>query len=160
MKKIKKKYLKKIKLIVFDFDGVMTDNTVMVDEKGMEVVRVNRSDGLGVRLLINNGFSCMILSTEKNPVVSKRGEKLGIPVLQGIENKKEALMSYCVQKKIGLDSVFYIGNDLNDLEVMKVVGLRGAPADAFKEIKGIADIIFRSKGGKGIARELASELLQ
>lgn len=160
MKKSKKDLKKQIKLIVFDFDGVMTDNTVMVDENGKEVVRVNRSDGLGVRLLMNNGYPCMILSTEKNPVVSKRGEKLGIPVLQGIDNKKVALVNYCTQQKTDLDSVLYIGNDLNDLEVMKAVGLRGAPADAYKEIKTIADIIFRSKGGKGVVRELASWLLK
>ena len=84
-----------IQLIVYDFDGVMTDNRVYVDQDGREMVRVNRADGLGISGIKKIGIQQIIISTEKNPVVSTRAKKLGIPCLQGIDNKKKALIDYC-----------------------------------------------------------------
>ena len=110
--------LPKFDLLVYDFDGVLTDNTVYVDQNGIETVRVNRADGLAISMLKNEGRTQLILSTETNPVVSKRAEKLGIPVIQGSESKLICLKNYCNAHNINLKNVLYIGNDINDYEVM------------------------------------------
>ena len=100
--------LSNIKLIVYDFDGVMTDNKVYVDQKGNETVRINRADGLGVAEIKKLGIAQLIISTEKNPVVSVRASKIGIPCLQGINNKKDALLDYC--RKNDFDSTTLFGD--------------------------------------------------
>jgi len=144
-----------VQLIVFDFDGVMTDNRVLLCENGLESVVVNRADGLGVKILRELGFPMLILSTETNRVVSVRGQKLQIPVLQNIPDKAEALTKYCAKRHIDMSGVMFIGNDLNDLEVMKLVGIRVVPSDAHPSVKKIADTILLSPGGGGVVRELA-----
>ena len=143
-----------IKLIVYDFDGVMTDNTVSIDQNGVETVRVNRGDGLGVSEIKKLGFSQIIISTEKNPVVNTRATKLGISCLQGINNKKTALIDYCKINDIDLKNVAYVGNDINDKEVMETVGATFCPADAHGSIKGISDYVLKTQGGNGVIREL------
>ena len=149
-----------IKLIVYDFDGVMTDNKVYVDQKGNETVKVNRSDGLGVAEIKKLGIHQIIISTEKNPVVSTRAKKLGIPCLQGIDNKKKALIDYCNNNDIDLRNVAYLGNDINDMEVMEIAGSTFCPADAHENIKGISDIILSENGGNGVIRELFDLLMK
>lgn len=144
-----------IKLIVFDFDGVMTDNRVLVNEKGEEAVWVNRSDGLAVEMIRKMGIPMLILSTETNPIVSVRAKKLNLPVLQAVSNKKEALLDYCNSEKIDLTEVMYVGNDINDLPAMELVGYKVVPSDAYEEVKQISDIVLSSKGGGGVVRELA-----
>ena len=150
--------LNKIKLLVYDFDGVMTDNKVYVDQNGNETVQVNRADGLGVSEIKKLGIVQIIISTEKNPVVSARAKKLGINCLQGIENKKIALMDYCNNNKIDLHNVAYIGNDINDKDVMEIVGITYCPADAHTTIKNISDNILNSRGGNGVIRELLDRI--
>jgi YrbI family 3-deoxy-D-manno-octulosonate 8-phosphate phosphatase len=146
---------KQIALIVFDFDGVMTDNRVIVDESGKESVIVSRADGQGVAILKQKDISMLILSTEKNPVVSKRAEKLAIPVIQSIDKKEAALFEYCTKNEIPTEKVLYVGNDVNDIEAMKLCGKTAVPADAHKSAKDIADIVLKTKGGYGVVRELA-----
>ena len=143
-----------IKLIVYDFDGVMTDNKVYTDSKGNEIVQVNRSDGLGVSEIKKLGINQIIVSTEKNPVVSMRANKLDIPCLQGIDNKMDLLVNYCENNNFDLKNVAYVGNDINDKEVMGVVGKTYCPSDAHESIKTISDHILMSKGGDGVVREL------
>lgn len=145
-------------LIVFDFDGVMTDNRVLVDENGKESVWVNRSDGIGVQMIRQMGIRMVIISTETNCVVRMRAEKLKLEVIQAVENKAEALMNYCNTKAIKLDNVMYVGNDINDLPAIKLAGVKAVPNDAYKEVKDIADIILETKGGYGVVRELATLL--
>ena len=152
--------LNNIILIVYDFDGVMTNNKVYVDENGNEMVLINRSDGLGVSEIKKLGIKQIILSTEKNPVVSARASKLGITCLQEIDNKKEALMDYCDNNDIELNNVAFVGNDINDKEAMKAVGLTFCPADGHESIKAISDHILGTKGGEGIIRELFDFLTQ
>ena len=147
-----------IELIVYDFDGVMTDNRAYIFEDGREAVCVNRSDGLAISLFKKHNINQLILSTEKNPVVSKRAEKLGIPVLQGQPDKKQALTEYCKMNTILLLHVVYIGNDINDLEVMQNVGMPCCPSDAVSDIKAISNYCFISKGGDGVIRELYDQL--
>ena len=143
-----------IKLIIYDFDGVMTDNTAYLSQDGVESVRVHRGDGLAVGLFRGKGMKQVIVSTETNSVVSARGKKLQIPVYQGIGNKKETVQTISEDLKISLVDMAYIGNDTNDFEAMMQVGLRICPADAEPEIKDIAHIITTTNGGQGVIREL------
>jgi 3-deoxy-D-manno-octulosonate 8-phosphate phosphatase (KDO 8-P phosphatase) len=147
-----------IDLIVYDFDGVMTNNRVHVFEDGREAVQVNRADGLGVNMIKSIGIPQIILSTETNPVVSARARKLGLECLQGVDAKEVALERYCVRHGYPLEGVLYVGNDLNDLEVMRVVGIPIAPADAHPQILRTAKLTLASKGGDGVVRELAGYL--
>ena len=145
----------KIKLIVYDFDGVMTDNHVYVSQDGTEMAMCHRGDGLGVGIIRDMGIEQVIISTEVNPIVAKRAEKLKLPVVHKVKNKAQALTDYCAEKGIVLENVMYIGNDTNDLEAMKLAGIKGAPKDAEPEILSIADWISTKNGGYGVIRELA-----
>lgn len=149
-----------IELIAYDFDGVMTDNKVIISEDGKESVIVNRGDGLGVSRLKQMGITQIILSTEENPVVAARGKKLGIQVIQGIQNKRDALLGFCDKEKIDLQKVLYIGNDINDFDAMMEAGMKVCPADAEQEIKEIADIILEKSGGEGVIRELLRHIVK
>lgn len=145
-----------IDLIVYDFDGVMTNNRVYVFEDGREAVQVNRADGLGVNMIRSIGIPQIILSTETNPVVAARATKLGVECLQGIDAKDEALEQYCAKHGYQLEGVLYVGNDLNDLAAMQIVGFPVAPADAHAQILLTSKLILETKGGDGVVRELAA----
>jgi 3-deoxy-D-manno-octulosonate 8-phosphate phosphatase (KDO 8-P phosphatase) len=149
-----------IKLLVYDFDGVLTDNKVYVDQDGNEMVQVSRADGLGIAEIRKLGVEQIILSTETNPVVSARAKKLDLFCLQGVDNKAQALTDYCENNQTPLNDVAYVGNDINDLEVMKLVGVTLCPADAHVSIKEISQYILESKGGEGVAREILNLLTQ
>ena len=149
-----------IKLLVYDFDGVMTDNKVYVDQHGNEMVQVSRADGLGISEIRKLGIQQMILSTEINPVVGARAKKLDLFCLQGVVTKAQALTEYCNVHQISLSDVAYVGNDINDLEVMKLVGTTFCPADAYSSIKEISQFILSSKGGNGVSREILDLLTQ
>lgn len=142
-------------LIVFDFDGVMTDNGVYVFDDGREVVRCNRADGLGCDLLRAGGIDMLILSTETNPCVAARARKLGLPMHQGVRDKKAALGELLHTKGIDPERVMYVGNDVNDLDAMRLVGWPVAPADAHPVILAIARYVTVATGGNGVVRELA-----
>ena len=132
------KYLKnemiQIELLVYDFDGVMTDNTVYVNEEGNETVS-NRSDGLAISKIKKLSVKQIIISTEKSKVVSARAKKLNIDCFTGIENKESVLKEFCSQNEINLKKVGYVGNDINDLEAMKLVGTTFCPSDSHPKIK-------------------------
>ena len=154
-KATRSKFRKTIKLIVFDFDGVLTDNRVLVFQDGREAVFCSRSDGLAFDLFRAANLRTLILSTEVNPVVSARARKLRTAVLQGREDKRSTLIDYCAKHQILLHQVAYVGNDVNDLAAMECVGLPICPSDAHRTIKRISKHVLRSKGGAGVARELA-----
>ena len=145
-------------LIVYDFDGVMTDNRVILSEDGKESVIVNRSDGLAVNIIKNMGIPQLILSREKNPVVSARARKLSIPVLQGINEKELVLKQYCRDNKIPIEKVVFIGNDINDTNLMCIVGYPLCPNDAYPEAKAAARFIITVDGGCGVIRELLNHI--
>jgi len=146
--------IKDIQLIAYDFDGVMTDNKVIVDQNGKESVVANRSDGLAVGMFTNMGIKQIIISTEPNEVVARRAEKIKIPYIHGVENKRNVLKQYLAENNIDKNKVVFIGNDLNDKEVMQYIGIPVAPSDAHFEILDIAQIITKKKGGDGVVREL------
>jgi YrbI family 3-deoxy-D-manno-octulosonate 8-phosphate phosphatase len=151
--------IKDIDLIVYDFDGVMTDNRVLVLEDGTEGVIANRADGLGVDHFRSLSIRQLILSTETNRVVKARGAKLGLEVIASCEDKGLALRNYCEQNGHDLKRVIYVGNDLNDLEVMKIVGFPVAPADAHPEVRAVAKLVTKSKGGEGVVKELVDHIV-
>jgi 3-deoxy-D-manno-octulosonate 8-phosphate phosphatase (KDO 8-P phosphatase) len=151
---------KNLDALIFDFDGVLTNNRVYLDQDGREIVACHRGDGLAFDVFRKIGLDTYILSTEKNPVVSARGKKLKIPVLQGIGNKVDALNKLSCDKNIELSRILYIGNDLNDLSAMRLCGFSACPKDSHSQIVETAKVVLRSNGGEGVAREIAEKILK
>jgi 3-deoxy-D-manno-octulosonate 8-phosphate phosphatase (KDO 8-P phosphatase) len=151
--------LTEIDAIIFDFDGVLTDNKVLLDENGKEWVTCHRGDGLAFDVFRKLKLAVYIVSTEKNPVVSARGKKLQVPVLQGISNKVDALSLLSKDIMLDLSRTLYVGNDLNDLGAIKLCGYSACPADSHTKIKKIVSVVLKSDGGKGVARELLENTL-
>ena len=146
--------LKNIKMVIFDFDGVFTNNQVIVHQDGTESVICNRSDGLGLDMLRKLGIQMAIVSTEKNPVVLARAKKLRLDCFHSTEIKADKVKKLAKKKGIALNQVAYVGNDINDLESLKIVGVPITVADAYPEIKKIAKIILTRNGGHAAVREL------
>jgi YrbI family 3-deoxy-D-manno-octulosonate 8-phosphate phosphatase len=151
-----------VKLIVLDFDGVVTDNLVWTDENGKETVAASRSDSMHVRTLRERGVEVMILSSEPNPVVKARAEKMGVKSVQGIDlrGKGDALKKLLAEKKVDAANVVYIGNDLNDLPCFEIAGWAVAVADAYPEVLQAADYVLNKAGGHGAVREVCEMVLQ
>lgn len=145
-------------LVVYDFDGVMTDNRVLVLQDGTEGILANRADGLGVERLRRLGIRQMILTTETNPVVRARAAKLGLEIIDSCDDKRSALQDYCTRNRIDLKRVAYVGNDVNDLGAMELVGFPIAPADAHSEVQKRAWGLTRTRGGEGVIKELAERI--
>jgi YrbI family 3-deoxy-D-manno-octulosonate 8-phosphate phosphatase len=148
-----------ITAIVCDFDGVLTDNFVYLDQAGTESVRCSRADGLAFDALRALGIPVVILSTEKNPVVRARAEKLQVPVIQGIERKHAELQRRAAVEKWDLARVAYVGNDLNDLQALELCGHRICPSDAHPAVSAICNIQLTSRGGEGVMREFVEHVL-
>jgi N-acylneuraminate cytidylyltransferase len=145
---------KEIDAIIFDFDGVFTDNRVFVNQEGLESVACDRGDGMGISHLRNLGISILVLSTEKNQVVRARCDKLKIECLHGVPDKISALTNWANQKRIDFQKVVYVGNDINDLECLEAVGCSVVVNDAHQAVKQVADLILTKPGGRGAIREL------
>ncbi len=157
---ISKEMLSTVKLVAFDFDGVFTDNTVYVTQDGVETVRCWRSDGLGLSRLRSIGVQAFIVSTEANPVVMARANKLKIPCKQGVEDKAAAILQTCTELGIAPEHTMFVGNDINDIPAFKSVGLPVAVADAYPEVYSY--VIFRTEkpGGFGAVREVCDLIFQ
>jgi 3-deoxy-D-manno-octulosonate 8-phosphate phosphatase (KDO 8-P phosphatase) len=156
----KKILIDEIDAFVFDFDGVLTNNQVHLDEDGREWVSCSRADGLAFDVLQKLKKPTFILSTEKNPVVTARAKKLKVPVIQGVTNKVDALVSLSVTKGFNLTRVLYVGNDLNDFHVMQMCGYAICPTDAHPRIKELATVVLACDGGRGVIRELLEDKLE
>jgi YrbI family 3-deoxy-D-manno-octulosonate 8-phosphate phosphatase len=148
-----------IDLIVFDFDGVLTDNRVLVFADGVEAVFCNRADGLGFDAFRRHGVRTLILSTERHPVVAARAAKLGVEAATGCGDKAAAIEAICRDRGIRAERIVYVGNDVNDLGAMRRVGVPIAVGDAHPSVKAIARYVLTAGGGEGAARELAERLL-
>ncbi len=159
----------KIHTLVFDFDGVFTDNKVWVDQDGRESVRCDRSDGLAFDMLRRyqrkTGWSCQyfILSKESNSVVFARANKLKIDCKFGVKDKLEYLIEYFSDNPGGVESAFrglaYLGNDVNDIPVMRRAGFPVAPSDAHVMVREVAVRVYPQKGGEGFVRAFIEDLL-
>jgi YrbI family 3-deoxy-D-manno-octulosonate 8-phosphate phosphatase len=149
-----------IKLIAFDFDGVFTDNTVFVTQEGVESVKCWRSDGLGLARLSDLGVHAYILSTEVNPVVGIRANKLKVRCNQGVEDKSAAILDICRELSIPPQQAMFVGNDINDIPAFKVVGVAVGVADAYDEINPY--VLFKTvkPGGKGAVREVCDLVIK
>jgi len=154
-----KKDFSKIKLMVCDFDGVMTDNKVIVKEDGSEAVICNRSDGLGIETLKNFGIGVMVLSKERSKVVAARCNKLKIGCIFGSDDKLRSLREEVKKRNLSLEQVCFIGNDINDIECLKAACIGIAVADSHEKVLEIADIVTKRKGGEGAIREVCDMLL-
>jgi len=150
----------KVELVVFDFDGVMTDNRVWVDADGRELVSANRGDGWGVARLKETGVQIVVLSTETDPVVAARCHKLGIEAIQGIQDKAKALRELLESRGINAKQTIYLGNDVNDVVCFPQVACALVVEDAHPEAKAQADIILTKRGGQGAVRELCDILIK
>jgi 3-deoxy-D-manno-octulosonate 8-phosphate phosphatase (KDO 8-P phosphatase) len=148
-----------VDLVIYDFDGVMTDNRALVDEFGRESVMVNRSDGLAVQMIGEMDIPQVIISTESNQVVSARAKKLSIPVIQSVDDKKGTVVQYLQSHDIDSGRVVYIGNDINDRAAMEYVGWPVCPVDASDEIQQLSRIVLSTKGGYGVVREFLDNLV-
>ncbi len=150
-----------IKLIVTDFDGVITDGRVWVDETGRETVAANRSDSMRIKQMRERGIDVIILSSEVNPVVSARAKKMGIEAIHGmgLGEKGGALKKYLAENKIDAAQVVYLGNDFNDLPCFEVAGWAVAVADSYPEVLRAADHVLKTNGGFGALRELCDLIL-
>lgn len=156
----KRSFPKKVTLLAMDFDGVLTDNRVWVSEKGEEMVAANRSDSLGLNILRKKlGIECLVISTETNPVVKARCDKMRVPFLQAVDDKETALRNVIGEKKLDPAQVIFVGNDTNDLPCFPVAGYAVCPADAQPEIITKADLVLKMDGGRGAVRELCNMLL-
>ena len=151
--------LSQIKAVIFDFDGVFTDNRVIVSTTGEEFVICDRGDGMGTNLLAAAGIKMLILSKEKNAVVTSRGKKLNIEVIQGCDDKLPELIQWLQKNNVDAKHAAYIGNDINDLECLKHVGVAVIPADAHHSVIDTATWILQHNGGRGAIREFADVIL-
>ncbi|MEX2144545.1 MAG: HAD hydrolase family protein [Anaerolineales bacterium] len=148
-----------VKLLVMDFDGVLTDNRVWVNEVGNEQVAANRSDGLGVKMLLKAGVTVLVISMEENPVVARRCEKLGISYKKGIANKGPLLQEILAERSVSANEAVFLGNDINDLPCFPLVACGVAVADAHPEVIRKADLVLGKRGGQGAVRELCDLIL-
>jgi YrbI family 3-deoxy-D-manno-octulosonate 8-phosphate phosphatase len=148
-----------IRALVLDFDGVMTDNRVSVDQYGNEFVTCSRGDGMGIAELRKYPIHVVVFSTEKNPVVAARCAKLGIECFQGVENKTDVFRKWCAQNGMRTDEAVYIGNDINDLACMQVAGVAAAPSDAHPAVFLPDTIRLGMRGGMGAVREVCDLLV-
>jgi YrbI family 3-deoxy-D-manno-octulosonate 8-phosphate phosphatase len=150
-----------IQLIICDFDGVVTDNSVITDQDGKESVLASRSDSMHIKTLKEKGIDFLILSSEPNPVVQARAKKMGVESIHGIgmQDKGRVMREVLEKKNIKAENVIYIGNDLNDLPCFEIVGWSVAVADAYPELIRAADFVLTKNGGHGAIRELCEIVL-
>jgi 3-deoxy-D-manno-octulosonate 8-phosphate phosphatase (KDO 8-P phosphatase) len=152
---------RKIKLLLTDCDGVLTDGGVYYGEQGEVLKKFNIKDGMGVeRLRKLTDIQTGIITGEMSPSVAKRAEKLKITELHlGIKDKLLVLMQIMVNKNLTKEQIAYIGDDVNDIEIMQKVGLSACPSDAINFTKNIADYVCENRGGEGCFREFAELLI-
>jgi 3-deoxy-D-manno-octulosonate 8-phosphate phosphatase (KDO 8-P phosphatase) len=145
--------LEQVRMAIFDFDGVFTDNRVWVNERGEETLAFSRSDGLGLRRLEAVGVQYLIVSMEQNPIVGARAQKLRVECVQGVDDKLTVVRERADAAGVRLEQAAYVGNDINDAECLRAVGLPVVPADAWPEVKPLARWVLTRAGGAGCVRE-------
>ena len=149
-----------VSALVLDFDGVLTNNKVVVDENGIESVTCDRSDGFAISRLRDNDLPVIVISSEKNRVVKTRCEKLNIPCLTGIDDKLTVLKKWVNDNKINICNIVYVGNDTNDLECIQASGCGVAVGDAHPNVIKEADIVLSNPGGSGAVREIIEQIMK
>ncbi len=154
--------LKKIKMVITDVDGVLTDGGLYYSSEGLTMKKFNVKDGMGTRLLREKGIWVGIITTdgETESILKKRAERLKLDFLYtGIWQKEEKLDEICKEYGIGLENIAFVGDDVNDLSIIDTVGFSVAPADAADTVKQKVDFVLQNKGGEGAFREFADLLI-
>ena len=150
---------RKIKLIISDVDGVLTDGGMYYSKTGEVMKKFNAKDGMGVELL-RKKIKIVLMTKERSQIVLKRAKKIKVDqVYTGIKNKELLLPKICVKYKISKNEIAYIGDDVNDFNIMKQIGLSAVPSDGNEKIKNISDYVCKTKGGDGAFRELVDLIL-
>jgi YrbI family 3-deoxy-D-manno-octulosonate 8-phosphate phosphatase len=153
--------LRQIRLFATDVDGVLTDGGMYYSESGDEWKKFNTRDGMGIKLLQKAGLVTAMVTQERTRMVARRAEKLAISELhQGVTDKLSVIRDMAMRYGLSLAHVAYIGDDINDVEVLKAVGLSAAPADALPQVRKVVDYVCRRKGGEGAVREVAEKILE
>ena len=147
-------------MLVLDFDGVLTDNRVWVDEAGREMIAAYRSDGLALNRLRAAGVDVAVLSMETNPVVAARCRKLELPFVQGLADKAKALEQLLGERRVDPAHVVYLGNDINDIPCFRLAGYAVVVADAQPAARREADFILSRPGGHGAVCELCDWIIE
>jgi 3-deoxy-D-manno-octulosonate 8-phosphate phosphatase (KDO 8-P phosphatase) len=152
---------KKIKAVVLDVDGVLTDGHLLVNEQGDQLRTFYVRDGYALQLSIRQGIPIMVITGGRSEGVRQRLAGLGVlDIAMGIHDKVAVLRDWCTQKGLSPEEVAYIGDDMPDLEVMQMVGLPICPSDAIPEIKAISQYVTSAPGGKGAVREVLELMLK
>ena len=153
--------LQQLRLFATDVDGVLTDAGMYYSESGDEWKKFNTCDGMGIKLLQKAGFITAIVTQERTRLVARRAEKLAIPELhQGVMDKLSVIRDMAARHGIALQQIAYIGDDVNDMEALKAVGVSAAPADGLPQVREVVDYVCQKKGGEGAVRELIELILQ
>ena len=156
----KEKTVPKIKMLLTDCDGCLTDGGMYYSEKGDELKKFNTKDGMAFSLLKKHGILTGILTGENVDLNRRRARKLNLDIFESAcSDKLEAIRNICKERQIHIENVCYIGDDINDLEAVQAVGFGCCPADAVQAVKNAADYISFAKGGEGVIREIADLLL-
>ena len=142
-----------IKLLISDFDGVFTDNSVYIDESGKELVKCCRADGIGIKNLLSENVSFIVCSSEIVPIAVFRGEKIGFKVFTGVKDKGIFIDNYLLENNYKYEECAYIGNDINDIPAFEKVKYRFAVNDSYPCIKNYSTKVLTKKGGEGAVRE-------
>jgi N-acylneuraminate cytidylyltransferase len=155
------KTIKRIKCVLTDSDGVLTDGGMYYSENGDELKKFNTKDGMGFKLLKEAGIITGIITGENIELVRRRAEKMKVDeVYLGIQDKMKILNEICSKYDLNYEEIAYIGDDINDLEVIKTVGLGCTVHDGMKCVKDIANVITKAKGGEGAVREIVEMILE
>ena len=149
-----------VQFVVFDFDGVFTDNLVLIGQDGSEYVFCSRADGLGLEALTRAGIGSMILSTEPNSIVKARAAKLRMECVHGCADKWVELQRIINSRGIPANAVAYVGNDVNDRDCLRHVGVPICVADAHPDVKSLAKLFTARPGGHGAVREICDSIVQ
>ena len=155
-------YSKKIKLFITDVDGVLTDLGMYYSSDGNEFKKFNTRDGVGLELLRNCGIKTAIITSENTKIVENRAKKLKIDYFyQGVNNKLEVAIELCKKENISMQNIAFIGDDINDIELLKYVGLAACPSNAIEKLKRLHNIItLYNKGGDGVVREFIESIMK
>ena len=161
--------MQEVSHLLLDFDGVLTDNMVYVDQNGIETVKCNRSDGYGLKLIkglarrLRHNIIIEVITMEENLVASTRCRKLNISCLQGLVRKQDYIAKLRKEisdsGSIAWNKILYVGNDLNDLACISIADYSFCPSDSHEEVQKEVDLVLNAKGGTGVLREIAELLL-
>ena len=151
---------KNIRLIISDVDGVLTDGGMYYSNEGELCKRFHTRDGMAVELLLNHGIKTILITKEKSKIAILRAKKMNVSkIYYGITKKEAELSGICKKYDVTPKEIMYVGDDVNDLELMRKVGFSATPKDGIGQIKKVADYVCKAKGGEGVLREVADMLL-